>query len=326
MTLAKTEIDQILRKLPNIKVLVIGDIMLDHYIWGDASRISPEAPVPVVSVDHHTYTAGGAANVALNLTALGCETEVCGVYGIDDTGMKLTHILHKHGATIDESFSFSSVPTITKSRVVVRQQQLCRLDNEAPPQNYQLDESLLPLLEAKIAKVQAIIFSDYAKGVLNPEIIKRLTAVARKYNCLVAMDPKPRRSMHFKDLDLITPNQKESLELAGITLEPHEEFPQHEVCKIIKEKYNPKYLVITLGAKGMLLCEDGNITNVLPTYAREVFDVSGAGDTVIATLTACLAAGASLEDAAHIANTAAGIVVSKLGTATVTPAEILSFE
>lgn len=316
---------EILQAFKKLKIVVVGDIMLDHYIWGDASRISPEAPVPVVAVDHHTYTAGGAANVALNLVSLGCQVELCGMYGLDESGLRLSALMDEKGIKLDQNFSQPSIPTITKSRVIVRQQQLCRLDQESNPGTYQFTDNLIPIIEEKIKKADAIIFSDYAKGAVMPEIVAHLTSFAKKYDVFVAMDPKPRRSMHFRDVDLLTPNLKESLELADIKLEPHEDFPAEEVCAKIKEMYNPHNLVITMGAKGMLLCEDGDISMSIPTYAREVFDVSGAGDTVIATLTAALAAGASLRDAAHLANTAAGVVVGKLGTATATPEEILAY-
>ncbi len=315
----------LLKKIRGLKILVIGDIMLDHYIWGDASRISPEAPVPVVAVERHTYTAGGAANVALNLVSLGCSAELCGLYGLDEAGMRLSAFLNEHGIKLDEQFAQATIPTITKSRVVVRQQQLCRLDQETSPKNYNLPDNLITILEKKIADSHALIFSDYAKGTLTPELVARLTAVAKKHNCFVALDPKPRRSMHFRDIDLITPNLKESLELADIKLETDEEFPQEEVFQKIKDRYNPRYLAITMGPKGMLLCENGTISLAIPTYARDVYDVSGAGDTVIAALTAALAAGASLHESAHLANTAAGIVVGKFGTATATPEEILDY-
>lgn len=325
MTLDNSGLKELLEAIKNIKVVVLGDIILDHYIWGDATRISPEAPVPVVAIDHHSYVAGGAANVALNLVAIGAQAELCGIFGRDESGKKLQEILYERQIYLDPAFCVKDSPTITKSRVVVRQQQLCRLDQENAPSYYQINDQQIAVIEEKIKTADALIYSDYAKGIITPELAAHLTHFARKHDVFVAMDPKPRRGMHFTDIDLLTPNLKESLELAGIALEPFETFPEEEVCRIIKERFNPRQLVITMGAKGMLLCEDSTRRKAIPTYAREVFDVSGAGDTVIATLTAALATKAPLIEAAHFANTAAGVVVGKFGTATASPEEILTY-
>ena len=312
----------LLNKIAKLHVLVVGDVMLDHYIWGDTDRISPEAPVPVIDVARDTYTAGGAANVGLNLSSLGAKVTVAGFFGRDDAGKRLSGIITQKGiATINTP---GTGTTIVKTRLIVRRQQLCRLDRESPLHSYQIDPALVESTFAKImGKVDAVIFSDYAKGLLTDDLLNRLTALARENKVLVAIDPKPRRKLRFYQPDLLTPNRRESLQLAGLDPEPNQPFPAAEVCARIYEQYRPRNLVITLSEEGMLLSNRGKVGRIIPTVAREVFDVSGAGDTAIAALTLGLAAGAMLEEAAQLANAAAGVVVGKLGTATASPEEVL---
>lgn len=313
----------LLRKISKLHVLVVGDVMLDHYIWGDAARISPEAPVPVIDVDRDTYSAGGAANVALNIASLGARATIAGFFGRDDAGKRLDGILKAKGiATIATP---GRGATILKTRVIVRRQQLCRLDRESPQHGYHVDPDRIEVtFDKAVRKCDAIIFSDYAKGVLTDELIAKVSAMARAHRKLVAIDPKPRRRLRFFEPDLLTPNRQEALQLAGLEPEPHQPFPMAEACARIFAQYRPKHLVITLSEDGMLLSHRGKAGRIIPTTAREVFDVSGAGDTSIAALTLGLAAGAVLEEAAQFANAAAGVVVGKLGTATVTPEEILA--
>jgi rfaE bifunctional protein kinase chain/domain len=314
----------LLKKIAGLRIVVIGDVMLDHYMWGDATRISPEAPVPVVDVGRDSWTAGGAANVALNIASLGARCTVAGFIGKDDAGARLNAILReKNIATISTP---GAAPTILKTRVLVQHQQLCRLDREAPPSAYAFPAAKAkPLLARAIAACDAVILSDYAKGILTNEVIARVTELARDAGKLIALDPKPKRKLVFKDLDLITPNKREALQLAGIEWMPHTPFPAAEVCARLHTVYGTKHLVITLGEEGMLLSSDGLVVKTIPTAAREVFDVSGAGDTSLAALVLALAAGASLEAAAQFANAAAGVVVGKLGTATVTPDELTAY-
>lgn len=308
-------------------VLVVGDLMLDHYLWGDATRISPEAPVPVVAQVRDTYTAGGAANVAMNLAALGAPVELFGWTGRDVPGDVLAGVLAANGIVYSPQWRSEDKPTIEKTRVMVRQQQLCRIDREAHREVYAFDsEACLDMLAKKMAAAKAVIVSDYAKGVVTEKLLARLIACRESTGCLIAVDPKPKRKLNVKGMDLITPNRDESLQMAGLSIEPNDPFPEAEVVRGISENYAPRHLVVTLGADGMLVCDEGKIAHRIPTVAREVFDVSGAGDTVIATLTLAMAAGASVEEAAHLANLAAGIAIGKLGTATVTPQEILDYE
>lgn len=318
------DLPQLLKKISGLRILVFGDVMLDRYIWGDATRISPEAPVPVIDVARETWTAGGAGNVALNIASLGARCTVAGYFGEDDAGRKLATSLR------DKKISTLTTPgdgqTIVKTRVMVQRQQLCRIDRESTPATYQVSAKQAEALLAKeIAACDAIILSDYAKGVINDANVQRITTLARAAKKFIALDPKPKRALAFHGLDLITPNKHESLQLAGIELAPHATFPAAEVCARLHERFATKHLVITLGAEGMLLSSGGKIIDTIPTAAREVFDVSGAGDTSLAALVLALAAGEPLNGAAHFANAAAGVVVAKLGTATVTPAELQAY-
>jgi rfaE bifunctional protein kinase chain/domain len=314
----------LLGKISKLRILVIGDVMLDHYIWGDATRISPEAPVPVVEIARDTWTAGGAANVALNLASLGAQCTVAGFIGDDEAGGRLTRLLHeKNIATITTP---GTGATIVKTRVLVQNQQLCRLDRESPQAHYALTPTQTrALLTDAINSADAVIFSDYAKGILSDSLVASVTRIARAGKKFVALDPKPKHPLVFRDLDLITPNKREALQMAGLEPVPHQPFPAAEVCARLHRRYRSRNLVITLGEEGMLLSAKGKILKTIPTAAREVYDVSGAGDTALAGLVLALAAGASLEQAAHFSNAASGVVVGKLGTATVTPEELLAY-
>ncbi len=314
----------LLKKVSRLRILVVGDLMLDRYIWGDATRISPEAPVPVIDIDRETWTAGGAGNVALNIASLGARCTVAGYVGRDEAGKKLATALgEKRIATIATP---GSSQTIMKTRVMVQHQQLCRLDRESPPADYRVSANQAEaLLSAEIKACDAVVLSDYAKGLLTDELVARVAMLARTAGKFVALDPKPKRKLAFHGLDLITPNKRESLHLAGIELPPHTPFPAAEVCARLHQIYATKHLVITLGEEGMLLSSHGKILKTIPTAAREVYDVSGAGDTALAALVLALAARADLVTAAHFANAAAGVVVGKLGTATVTPAELKAY-
>jgi D-beta-D-heptose 7-phosphate kinase/D-beta-D-heptose 1-phosphate adenosyltransferase len=323
MAISASAARALLRKISRLRVLVVGDVMLDHYIWGDATRISPEAPVPVVDIARDTWTAGGAANVALNLAALGARCTVAGFFGPDEAGAQLAGILtERRIATIRTP---GTGRTIVKTRVLVQHQQLCRLDRESPPPAYALDAARgAALLERAIRASDAVILSDYAKGILSAELVARVAEFARAAGKFIALDPKPKRQLPFHGLDLITPNKREALQLAGLEASPHLPFPAAEVCARLERLHGTRNLVITLGEDGMLLSTGGRVLETIPTSAREVFDVSGAGDTALAALALALASGSTLVAAAHFANAASGVVVGKIGTATVTPKELLA--
>jgi rfaE bifunctional protein kinase chain/domain len=316
----------ILDKFSSLRILVIGDLMLDHYIWGDVHRISPEAPVPVVHVSRDSWAAGGAANVALNLANLGAKTTVIGHLADDDAGHRLHQILLDHGVSTPRKPLVSLAPTIIKTRVMGRGQQLCRIDRESSADAYRptQDPDFSKILTEALDNADAVILSDYAKGIIHQEIVDQVLAVRTKTLRLVAVDPKPSRRLNIRNCGLLTPNCHEALELAGITANHGlEAYPLDLVCRRIHETYAPELLVITLGAEGMAICRNGCVQERIPTYAREVFDVSGAGDTVIAALTVALASGATLADAARIANFAAGCVVAHMGTVPVQLDEVL---
>ena len=316
---------ELLGKIEGLRVVVIGDLMLDHYIRGDATRLSPEAPVPVVKVIRDVYTAGGAANVAANLRALGVTTEVVGMVGDDEAGRQLEGLLRQRGVTFDKTLCSGRAATVVKTRVMCRNQQLCRLDREEKPGAYALSAEAVAGLKERIGRVDAVILSDYAKGVITSDLIRRIQEMVRPEQ-LLAIDPKPRTELVFSGVTLMTPNKAEAIQLAGLHgIEAQGVFPQETIAARIHERYAPRHLVVTLGGEGMLLCAGGKPGLHIPTAAREVFDVSGAGDTVIATLTAALAAGVDIDRAARFANLAAGVVVGKLGTAVAEPAEILAY-
>ncbi|HVU15371.1 MAG TPA: PfkB family carbohydrate kinase [Candidatus Didemnitutus sp.] len=309
--------------LDRVSVLVVGDVMLDRYIWGAVKRISPEAPVPVVEIDRETHTAGGAANVALNLRVLGVRCELFGIVGNDANGRELQALLQKQSVSFDPALALSRIPTITKTRIVAHRQQLCRLDQEADLPTYSVAEAgLLGLLAEKAESYDAVILSDYAKGVISQPVIDTLRRVRTKKPVFLALDPKPSRTLDIGGMDLLTPNRGEAIQLAGLPAQGRDGPPIEKVVEAIREKHRPECLVVTLSEDGMLLRKGSAPSRHFPTAVRQVADVSGAGDTVIATLTAALAAGVPADRSLAIANAAAGIVVGKLGTATVTRAEL----
>ena len=307
-----------------VSILIVGDIMLDRYLWGDIRRISPEAPVPIVEIDRETRTGGGAANVASNLTALGVRCELFGVVGNDAHGVELQALLQTQQVLFDPRLVRPATPTITKTRIVAQRQQICRLDQESGPEAYSLAKpELLELLAEKAAKYDAVILSDYAKGVISQPVIDTLRRVRAKFKTFLALDPKPRRPLDISGLDLLSPNHSEGLLLSGLVAEGRKGPGADEIAAAIHERHRPECLVMTMGEKGMLLRTRHGLTRQFPTVVRQVADVSGAGDTVIATLTAAMAAGLAPEEAVLIANAAAGVVVGKLGTATVTRQELM---
>jgi len=311
----------ILDRIKSLRLLVVGDVMLDRYVVGEVNRISPEAPVPVLTVESERAVAGGAANVALNAAELGAQVESVGWFGPDDQGNQLRSLLGEQGIEVDPALRFGGAPTISKTRVMASNQQICRVDREEGPEAYEPDLNQLgEALRAKAEKADAVILSDYGKGFVTNELI----SLVREVSPFLSVDPKPSRLLDYSKPDLLTPNRHEALEMAGRSRLSRGSLPQEEIVGAIFEKFDPGLLAITLGADGMLLARNGKVEKIMPTAAREVFDVSGAGDTVISSLTLALVAGADLEQAAELANVAAGIVVAKVGTATASPDEILS--
>jgi rfaE bifunctional protein kinase chain/domain len=322
MSIPPAKAKALLKRITGLRILVIGDVMLDHYIWGDATRISPEAPVPVIDIARDSWSAGGAANVAVNIAGLGARCTVYGFIGADAAGERLRSILKERG--VDAIGSPGDGMTIVKTRVMVQHQQLCRLDRESAPRSYASDAaSAGKLLADAVKNCDAVILSDYAKGLLTDGLVSRVSKLARSEKKFIALDPKPKNQLAFNGLDLITPNKREALQLAGIEPAQGAPFPAADVCARLHVLYNTRNIVVTLGEDGMLLSASGRVIKTIPTSAREIYDVSGAGDTALAALVLALTSGADLEEAAHFANAAAGVVVAKLGTATVSPDELL---
>ena len=313
--------NELLERIKSLRLLVIGDVMLDRYVRGEVSRISPEAPVPVLHVDGEDSVAGGAANVGLNAADLGASVDLVGVFGQDEAGERLLALLAEKGIGCDPTFASSQSPTICKTRVMAGNQQICRVDREESHQNYAPNlDALSELLAEKAQNADAVIVSDYAKGFVNDELLSLLRSEAK----FLAVDPKPRRCLNYESPDLMTPNKVESLQLAGLERGDFDEFPADAIAAAIHDSHRPHRVAVTLGADGMLLIENGKVIQRIPTAAREVFDVSGAGDTVIAAMTLALAAKSTFEEASAFANLAAGVVVAKVGTATASPEEILN--
>jgi rfaE bifunctional protein kinase chain/domain len=314
-----------LKFLDQISVLVVGDIMLDQYSWGDVKRISPEAPVPVINVEKTTFTLGGAANVALNLANLGVKIELVGLVGNDDPGRQIYEISGASRIKLDPKCIRDGINTITKHRVIAQRQQVCRIDKEDLPSVYNLlaNENLRWFLE-KIDQYDVIIVSDYAKGVISDQLVEMVAKSGSRSKRFVSIDPKPKRSLDFSGADLLTPNWIEANQMVGKNFDEKNEAAIDEVCAAIREKYFPNILAVTLGEDGMVIFDQNGKKHCFATDAKEVADVSGAGDTVIALLSICLAGGLPIDIAANLANIAAGLVVGKLGTATITRDELFS--
>jgi len=320
----------ILHQARATRVLVVGDVMLDQFVWGSVRRISPEAPVPIVEFERESYMPGGAANVARNLTSLSVPTEIFGWIGRDDSGAKLKELLASQSVDICGLIEDSSRPTSVKTRIIAHQQQMVRLDREKNretegPALHRLMRSLEPRLDG----VSSVIVADYGKGTISQPVLDRLKAACQQRKIWISLDPKPVHRLDLSGLSLMTPNRKEAFELAGTAdgarnANPLADRPLMSVAERLLERFRPSHLLITLGDQGMLLCQPGAKPFHIPTVAQEVFDVSGAGDTVIATFTLAVSAGASPVEAAILSNHAAGVVVGKLGTATLSPHELLA--
>lgn len=297
------------------KVLVLGDVMLDRYWFGATNRISPEAPVPVVKVQENEDRAGGAANVAMNIASLNVPVTLHGLIGKDDAGQALDKLLNAHHIQ-NHCVALDTHPTITKLRILSRHQQLLRLDFEEGFHNVD-SQALLVKLEAEIAAYGALILSDYGKGTLNS--VQQMIQIARQANVPVLIDPKGTDFERYRGATLLTPNMSEFEAVVG-----HCDSEEEIVSKGLKmiEDFELAALLVTRSEKGMTLLRPNELPYHLPTLAREVYDVTGAGDTVISVLATALADDRSLEEACYLANAAAGVVVGKLGTSTVSPSEL----
>jgi D-beta-D-heptose 7-phosphate kinase/D-beta-D-heptose 1-phosphate adenosyltransferase len=297
-------------------VLVVGDVMIDEFIWGKVDRISPEAPVPVVEVNRITHRLGGAANVVHNIRALGGKVLVAGMVGADDKGGQLIDLLNKIDVNDDGIQTDAERPTIIKTRIIANHQQVVRIDRESKdPIPKRVTDGILEYAESVINDVDAIVLSDYGKGVINERLVKRLVKLANDRGIVISVDPKVMNFPLYRNVGVVTPNHHEAGEATGIKIVDDETLlaAGAQLLKML----SCRYVLITHGEKGMTLFGDDGSVVQIPTVAREVFDVTGAGDTVISALTLAAAARASMKDAAIISNYAAGEVVGEVGTAVV---------
>jgi rfaE bifunctional protein kinase chain/domain len=328
-TLSLPRVRDLISNAAQARILVVGDLMLDQFIWGTVRRISPEAPVPVVEFQRESFMPGGAANVARNLTALGAATELYGVVGSDAAGKTLKSLLVGQqvdcGGFVEETTRQTSI----KTRVIAHQQQMVRVDRESVgPLDDKVSKRLLDTIEKGLTGADALIIGDYGKGVISQSLLDRLKILCREKAVFLSLDPKPVHHLNLQGLSLITPNRKEAFELADIPERNRADDPLKDadliaVTQKLLATIQPALLLITLGDQGMLLCRRNEKPFLIPTVAQEVFDVSGAGDTVIASFTVAIASGASPAEAAIFSNHAAGVVVGKVGTAAVSPEELL---
>jgi len=315
------DIDRLLQRFGKTTLLVVGDIMLDEFIWGTVSRISPEAPVPVVAVNHETLLLGGAANVVNNVHSLGGRALLNGIIGDDRMGKTLTNLLADRGINVEGVVKEPRRPTTVKTRIIAHSQQVVRFDREIVDAIHPDNQGrLLDYVKACWSDVDGIIISDYGKGVVTPELMQFVVDRSRSNGKLIAVDPKMDNFEYYKGVTIITPNNAEAEAAAGKQIKDEDSLV--EVGERLLDRFASEAVLVTRGEHGMVLFERTGKTTKIPTVAKEVYDVTGAGDTVIGVLTLALASGSDFRQAAVLANYAAGIVVAKVGTATVTPAEL----
>lgn len=323
----KRQLVQILDGFSKARILGIGDFILDKFVWGNVSRISPEAPVPVVNVKRESYMPGGSLNVANNIRTLGAKVYPCGVVGRDIEGRVLIKTMRREGIDTGGVVVDTKRPTSLKTRIIAHSQQVVRYDRESSENVSPADlKKILQFVEKKISDVNVVIIEDYGKGVIQPQFVTQIIRLAKRYRKPVLVDPKEKHFSFYQGATGMTPNRKEAYAGYESLFGASQKAPSLEqVGWGLLKKLRLDFMMITLGEDGMALFQKGKKSVVsIPTTAQEVYDVSGAGDTVIATLALAMAARAPMPQAAMISNLAAGIVVEKLGTATTTVAELRS--
>jgi D-beta-D-heptose 7-phosphate kinase/D-beta-D-heptose 1-phosphate adenosyltransferase len=316
--------EEIIEAASHRKVVILGDVMLDEFVWGDVTRISPEAPVPVVDIRRESVHLGGAANVLANVVALGARACVVGVIGDDSAGDRLRASLKEASPLQTEDYLVVAKgrPSTTKTRIIAHNQLVVRADREQrTPVNGQVEQRILASLNQALEDADAFVVSDYDKGVVTPRVLQGILDVAYQ-RVPVLIDPKIRNFAHYRPATLITPNHHEALRMTN--MEEDSDDGLYKSAQAIRQKLGCDAVLITRGDRGIMLLQGDSDPVFVETAAREVFDVTGAGDTVIATLATSLAAGATMFEAANLANHAAGIVVGKVGTATASAAELLN--
>lgn len=313
---------QIISGFHEAKVLVIGDLILDEFIWGNVSRISPEAPVPVVWVKSENFMPGGASNVANNIRSLGGEVYLTGVVGEDTRGEILGSLLRGGGVHCDGVFTDRHRPTTQKTRVIAHHQQVVRIDREeVHPIPDRALQDILDFIQDHIREVDALLIEDYGKGVVLPRLVREIVRIAKRHDKIIAVDPKETHFSYYRGVTTLTPNHHEAGEAAGFQIK--DDVSLEKAGRKLLDKLKCESVLITLGENGMCLFQNGKRSIKIHTVAQDVFDVSGAGDTVISAYTLARARGASPLEAAYISNCAAGIVVGKVGVAVTTREELL---
>jgi len=312
------------------RILVIGDIMLDRFVWGSVNRISPEAPVPVVHVQRESFYPGGAANVARNLKPFTEHVSLIGMRGEDDHGKMLESALGEGRINTQGLICDPDYETITKTRIFARQQQVVRVDRERPRNLTEVQkEEVAEYIKAHAAEIDAIILEDYGKGLLQQDLLDEVVHIAAPHNIILTADPNPNNTLDWNGLTVLKPNRHEAFRMAGIPENEPEDHPLEDVALLavgakLLETWTTKMILITLGEHGMILFQRDAEPLHVPVRAQEVYDVSGAGDTAIALLTLCLTTSARTIEAMEVSNYASGTVVGKLGTATLTADELLA--
>ncbi|MDP8227836.1 MAG: D-glycero-beta-D-manno-heptose-7-phosphate kinase [Candidatus Electryoneaceae bacterium] len=310
-------VDQILEAMNEVKIAVVGDLMLDRYMWGEAHRISPEAPVPIVTMEGESSNLGGAANVAANVGSLGADVTLFGVVGDDPTGRELRNLVVQSSFNDDGIITDSSRPTSSKTRVIAHSQHIVRIDRESTDKiGEELERKLLDRFQSVLNDIDAVILQDYNKGLLTPAIIQGIIAECRRVGVPVGVDPKWDNFWEFGGVTVFKPNVSELVAAAGHSISNEDELKR--AGRSVIKRIEAEYLLVTRGKEGMALFSDGEM-ELIPTQAHRVHDVSGAGDTVIATVMTALAGGADITDAALMGNFAASVVIAELGAVPVDP-------
>jgi len=311
----------VIGRFPRVRVLVAGDLMLDHFVWGTVDRISPEAPVPVVQVTAESRRLGGSANVVHNIRALGGQVVACGVVGNDAAGRDLLDELRRIGADVAGVVQSRGAATTRKTRIIAHQQQVVRLDREDEGRRDSAAAARARgFLLAHLADADVVVVSDYGKGLVTPALLDALAAMRRRRPFPLLIDPKKANFAHYRGASLLTPNRDEASQAAGVEIRDAASLARAGAALL--ERWQADAVLVTRGEHGMSLFQRGSAARHIPTVARQVYDVTGAGDTVVAACALALGAGASLESAAVLANHAAGIVVGEVGTATVSAAQL----
>ncbi len=320
--ISSKRVAELLDSMRNRKIAVLGDLMLDRYLWGSVVRISPEAPVPIVEVETESECLGGAANVANNIHSLGATALPIGIIGKDNSGLRLIELARSSGFPTDGIFFDETRPTTVKTRVIAHNQHVVRVDRESKAEiSPEITRSIVKFLDQVFPELDAIVLQDYNKGLLTRTLIHETIRLAQKHNITITVDPKFNHFFEYRNVTVFKPNRKETEQALGTRLA--ELGSLKEAAVHLKERLQCRNLLITLGEKGMLLLAEHGEQVTIPTRAKKVHDVSGAGDTVIGTLTAALSARANILEAATLANFAAGVVVGEVGAVPITRQKLM---